>query len=75
MPYLPALTSKKIIRALKHSGFLENRQKGSHIILFNSKTKARTVIPMHARRTLKRSLVYAIISDAKLSPKEFLKLL
>ncbi len=75
MPRLPALTARKVIRALKKAGFTEDRQKGSHLILMHPQTKARTVVPVHFGKTLKRSLVRAIINDAQLSVEEFLKFL
>lgn len=74
MPIIPALTAKKIVRALKTAGFTEDRQKGSHLVLIHPKTRARTVVPIHLGRTLKKSLVHTIISDAKLTVEEFLKL-
>ncbi len=75
MPKIPALTAKKIIQALKKAGFQEDRQKGNHLILINVKTKTRTVVPIHSGKTIKKSLLGAIIRDAKLSVEEFLKLL
>ena len=72
---LPSLTARKIIRALKKAGFVEDRQKGSHLVLIHPHTKTRTVVPMHGGRTIKRSLVYAIIDDARLTVDEFIKLL
>lgn len=75
MSIIPSLTAKDIIRALKKAGFVESRQKGSHLILINSQTHARTVVPVHAGSTIKKPLVRAIIDDAKLSTDEFLKLL
>ena len=75
MPKIPALTAKKIIRVLKTAGFIEDRQKGSHLILINPKTKTRTVIPVHPGKTIKISLMRAIINDTKLTVEEFLKLL
>jgi len=75
MSKIPALTAKGVIRALKASGFVEDRQKGSHLILIHLKTKARTVVPVHSGKTLKKSLVQAIIGDAQLTTEEFLKLL
>jgi len=72
---VPSLTSKQVIRALKQAGFVEDRQKGSHLVLYNDVTNARTVVPVHGGKTIKRSLLFAIISDAKLTPKEFLELL
>ena len=75
MPRIPSLTARKIIQALKRMGFVEDRQKGSHLVLVHPQTKARTVVPIHAGKTLKKSLVRAIISDAGMSPDDFLKLL
>ena len=75
MPKIPALTAKKIIRVLKANGFVEDRQKGSNLILIHTKTRARTVVPIHPGKTLKKSLVRAIINDAQLTIEEFLRLL
>ncbi len=75
MSKIPSLTAVKIIRVLKKAGFIKYRQKGSHLILIHPKTKARTVIPIHPGKTIKKPLVRAIINDAKLSLDEFIKLL
>ena len=75
MAQLPSLTARKIIRALKKAGFVEDRQKGSHLILLHPHTKTRTVVPIHGARAIKKSLVYAIIDDARLTVDEFIKLL
>ncbi len=75
MPKLPSLTAAQIIRTLKRAGFREDRQGGSHLILLHSKTRARTVVPIHAGKTIKKPLVRAIIDDARLSVEEFLRLL
>lgn len=75
MPKIPALTSKQIVKVLKKAGFGEDRQKGSHLVMISLKTGARTVIPMHSKKTIKKSLLRGIITDAKLSVKEFLDLL
>lgn len=75
MPKIPLLTARKIIQVLKRAGFVEDRQKGSHLILIHPKTKVRTVIPIHSGKTIKKSLMKAIIDDAKLSVEEFKKLL
>jgi predicted RNA binding protein YcfA (HicA-like mRNA interferase family) len=75
MGKLPSLTARKIVRALKSAGFVEDRQKGSHLVLMNLQTKARTVIPVHPGRTIKDPLLRAIIRDARLSVDDFLKLL
>ncbi|MCL4366015.1 type II toxin-antitoxin system HicA family toxin [Patescibacteria group bacterium] len=76
MKNLPALTSKKIIKALKKAGFSEDRQKGSHLILINSLTDKRVVVPIHSGKTVKKPLLQSIIEeDAGLTIEDFLKLL
>lgn len=75
MPLLPSLNARKIIRALKKAGFIEERQKGSHLVLVSRQMKARTVVPIHGGRTVKISLVYAIIEDARMTVEEFIELL
>jgi predicted RNA binding protein YcfA (HicA-like mRNA interferase family) len=75
MPKLPSLTARKVVRALKRAGFVEDRQRGSHLVLIHSQTKARTEVPVHAGRTIKESLLRAIVRDANLSLDEFIELL
>jgi len=72
---LPSLTARKVIRALKRAGFVEDRQKGSHLVLFQPATKARTVVPVHSGRTVKEPLLRGIIRDANLTVEEFIELL
>lgn len=75
MSELPALNARKVIRALKRAGFVEDRQKGSHLILIHPRNKSRTVIPIHGAKTIKKPLFRAILRDANLSVKDFLALL
>ena len=75
MSKLPSLTARQVIRALPHAGFIEDRQKGSHLILIHPETKARTVVPVHSGRTISEPLLRAIVRDANLSVDEFIRLL
>lgn len=75
MTKLPALSAQKVIRVLKKKDFIELRQKGSHLVMYCQSTNARTVVPVHPGKDIKGPLLKAIISDAKLSEKEFLELL
>ena len=75
MAALPSLTAKKVVRAPKRAGFVEDRQRGSHLVLIHPDTRARTIVPMHAGRTIKPPLLRAILRDAKLSLDEFVELL
>jgi predicted RNA binding protein YcfA (HicA-like mRNA interferase family) len=75
MARLPSLTARKIVRALKRAGFVEDRQKGSRLMLIQPETKARIVVPVHPCRTIKEPLLRAIVRDANLSVDEFIALL
>ncbi|MFI5358332.1 MAG: type II toxin-antitoxin system HicA family toxin [Opitutales bacterium] len=63
-----------MIRTLKHAGFVEDRQKGSHRVLIHPESQARTVVPVHPGRTIKEPLLRAIVRDANLSVDEFIEL-
>ena len=75
MSKLPSLTARKVIQALKRAGFVEDRQKGSHLMLIHPATRVRTVVPVHPGKTIKEPLLRAIVRDANLSVDEFIELL
>jgi len=75
MSRLPSLTARKLVRALKRAGFVEDRQRGSHLIVVHPETMARTVVPIHPGRTIREPLLRAIVRDASLSVDEFIHLL
>ena len=76
MKNLPALNSRRVIKALKKAGFVKDRQKGSHLILINSPRGKRVVVPIHPGKTIKKPLLQSIIEDdAGITVEEFLKLL
>lgn len=73
---LPSLKPAQVAKALRKCGFIELRQKGSHMILYNDKNKERVVIPMHKGKDIKKPLLQKIIEkEARMSIKDFLKLL
>jgi predicted RNA binding protein YcfA (HicA-like mRNA interferase family) len=47
MPKLPSLTPAEIIKLLLNKGFIVDRIKGSHHILYNENIRIRSVVPMH----------------------------
>ena len=73
---LPSLSPVKVVKALKKAGFVEVRQKGSHLILFNDTTGRRVTIPMHIGKDIKKPLLRKIIElEASMPIEEFLKFL
>lgn len=64
-------TAKDVVRFLKKKGFIEKRQRGSHLVLQNLKTGYRTVIPMHPG-DLPKGLFLKILKDAGFSLEDYL---
>ena len=75
MPKLPSVSGERVVRALKRAGFIELRQKGSHVSL-EKRTFERvfkTVVPMHTE--LARGTLSDILKQSGVSIEEFLELL
>lgn len=74
MGNLSGFKYKEIIRRLKQAGFEFDRQaKGSHEIWWNPKTRARTTIPNHSG-DMPEGTLKAILTQAGVSPEEFLRI-
>lgn len=73
-PRLPAVSPRKAIRALEHSGWKLDRVKGSHHVYRHPDRTNRVVVPMHGR-DLARGTLNTIITGSGLTREEFLKLL
>ena len=75
MPKLPVISGKELIAALKKAGFVEVRQKGSHVSLqkFTSGKYYRTVVPLH--HELSKGILIDILHQTGLSRDDLLKLL
>ena len=68
MTKLPILSGEEIIKILLKIGYVETRQRGSHIRLACDKRKSVTV-PNY--KSVDRSLLIKILRDAELTPEEF----
>lgn len=71
---LPSLKPKRVVRVLKKAGFVERRQKGSHLILKNEDIGKMVIVPMH-NRDLAIGTLRDIISHSGLTDEEFLGLI
>lgn len=73
MPKLPRLSGPQLIKLLELFGFIQIRQKGSHIIL-KRKTAAGeigTVVPNH--KELADGTLRGILKQAQITAEEFLE--
>ncbi len=74
MAKLPRLSGKEVIRALEKEGFVQKRQKGSHVFMIKeAPEKITTVVPMH--QEIDTGTLLEIMRQSKLTRDEFLKLL
>jgi len=74
-PSLPAVTSKKLIKALQRAGFVIERQRASHISLAHpDKPDLVVVVPFH-NTDLKKGMLKRILKDADMDIKELIELL
>ncbi len=75
MPKLPVISGKELVAALKRAGFVEVRQKGSHVSLqkVTPETIYKTVVPLH--RELAKGTLIDILHQTGLSRDDLLKLL
>ncbi|MGB8771291.1 MAG: type II toxin-antitoxin system HicA family toxin [Candidatus Korobacteraceae bacterium] len=75
MPKLPRLSGAEAIRVLERLGFVQVRQRGSHVIL-KKITEAGTVgcvLPLHSE--LATGTLRGILKQAQLDPEMFMKAL
>jgi predicted RNA binding protein YcfA (HicA-like mRNA interferase family) len=73
---LPTVNGRRVIQALRRSGFVVDRIVGSHHILKFAGDPTRTVtVPIHSGRDLKPGTLRAIIRQAGFTVEEFTNLL
>ena len=66
MPKLPVLRPRELVRAMKKLGFLEKRQKGSHLIMVHEERNKQIIIPMH-NKPLKKGTLGSILRQGNIS--------
>lgn len=74
MPRMPQVTSIEMVRFPKSQGFVEDRQTGSHLTLWNDAKKMSVTVPMHTGTDLGRGLAARILKDSGFSVDEFIRL-
>jgi len=74
MPKLPIISGKQLVAALKKVGFVEVRQRGSHVSMekVTSNNTYRTVFPLH--KELAKGTLLDILHQTGLSRDDLLRL-
>lgn len=73
MDKITPLPAKKVIKALEKIGFLQIRQKGSHLLMRHSDGRT-AIVPVHHGEDVGKGLIRKIISDTKIKREEWLEL-
>jgi predicted RNA binding protein YcfA (HicA-like mRNA interferase family) len=73
MSRMPQVKAHEIVRFLKARGFVEDRQTGSHLVLWHEGPKTSVTIPVHSGCDIGRGLAARILRDAGFSVDEFLQ--
>jgi len=68
------LKARDVMRILRKLGFIEVRQKGSHVF-FEHADGRNTIVPVHGGEDIGRGLLRQIIREINISPDEFSKYL
>jgi predicted RNA binding protein YcfA (HicA-like mRNA interferase family) len=70
MPRLPRVSGAETIRALERLGFIQTRQRGSHVVLKRTGSDVKgCVVPLH--KELAIGTLRAILKQAGITPDEF----
>ena len=70
---MPSFKSREVISVLQKLGFIQKRQTGSHIIMYNPNSKRTIPVPVH-NKDLKTGTLRSIIKQADSKEETFLKL-
>jgi predicted RNA binding protein YcfA (HicA-like mRNA interferase family) len=74
MSRMPQVTARELVRFLKSQGFVEDRQAGSHLTLWNAERNLSVTLPIHTGCDLGRGLAVSILKDAGFTVDEYLRL-
>ena len=74
MTRLPQMTARELVRFLKLQGFVEDRQRGSHLVLWHEGRKVAVTVPMHTGCDVGRGLAVRILKDAGFSAEDYFRL-
>lgn len=73
MPKLPRVSGAEAIRALERLGFIQSRQRGSHVVLkrLGPGNVTGCVVPLHAELAI--GTLRGILKQAAVTTKEFIE--
>jgi predicted RNA binding protein YcfA (HicA-like mRNA interferase family) len=73
MSRMPQVQARELVAFLRKQGFVEDRQAGSHLTLWNEGRRVSVTVPMHTGCNLGRGLAVRILKDAGFTVEQFLR--
>ena len=73
MSKLPVISGRQVVRVWEQLGFVFDRQRGSHIMLFRADPPTTLSVPDH--KELDRGTLRALLRQADLLPTQLIELL
>ncbi len=73
-PRMPQVSARELVTFLKSQGFVEDRQRGSHLTLRHEQQRVSVTVPVHTGSDIGRGLAVRILRDAGFTVEEFLRL-
>lgn len=71
MTRMPQVTARDLVRFLKQNGFVDDRQTGSHLTLWNEEKKIAVTVPVHTGADIGRGLAVRVLKDAGFTVDDF----
>jgi len=72
MTRMPQVSARELVRFLKRKGFVEDRQSGSHLTLWNEERQISVTIPIHTGCDIGRGLAVRVLKDASFTVDDYL---
>lgn len=72
---LPRVTGNKVVNALKRSGFVEIRTRGSHCHLYYEQKNRLVTVPVHSGKIIAPKTLKSILKHAGITVEDFTKFL
>jgi len=73
MSRFPAIRAAELVKFLKAHGYVVDRQRGSHLVLWHSGERRSIAVPMHSGCDLGRGLTLQILKQAGFTAEDFQK--
>lgn len=73
MSRMPQIQARELVAFLRQHGFVEDRQVGSHLTLWNEEHHVSVTVPVHTGCNLGRGLAVRILKDAGFTVEQFLR--